>query len=381
MGIMLTEGWAKQSDADLVGAARDGDKHAFCRLVDRHMPMFEALCRQVLGGAHSTEDVVQESVLQAMLNLDRLRQPSSFGPWLAGIALNLSRRIVRRQQRDGFSWEALMGGGARVAIDPGESPEELALSADLSRQVGQAIDALPSGQREAVTAFYLAGLTCSEAAELLRVDARAVKSRLHRARSALRRRLWSTWKEELMSTRADGVDVRIVDVRRRSLAVECRRYNMVLLEEIGGRRRLPIWVGEDEGAAIALLMEQVEVPRPLTFKFMGEIVRAMGGRLHEVRLEKLIEGTFYAVAEIGTEAGVRAIDGRPSDAFALALEFGAPIRVNPEVFEAAEMHMAAHEHVPPAEAYYGEGTLGATQIVEEVKSSWPGFGSGAGSSR
>src|SRR5437016_6254340 len=84
-----------------------------------------------------------------------------------------------------------------------------------------------------------AGRSCSEAAGLLRVDARAVKSRLHRARSALRRRLWSTWKEELMSTRADGVDVRIVDVRRRSLAVECRRYNMVLLEEIGGRRRLP----------------------------------------------------------------------------------------------------------------------------------------------
>ncbi len=372
---MVSHVRAKENEAGLVQAARRGDKDAFRRLVERHAPMLEALCRQILGDAQLTEDVVQESVLQALLNLDRLRRPASFGAWLAGIGLNISRRIVRRRQRDGFSWEALQDGGFGAPVDLGEGPEELMLEAERSRRVREAIDALPTGQREAVRAFYLAGLTQSETAELLRVDAEAIKSRLHRARSALRRRLWSTWKEEQMSTKGRAVDARIVDVRRRAPDAESARYNMVALEEVGGARRLPIWVGEYEGAALALLMEQVEVPRPLTFKFMGELVRAMGGRLREVRVEKLVDDTFFAVAVIEAADGVKAIDVRPSDGFALALELGAPIRVASGVFEAAEAHMATHEHEPlPAEAYYGKGTLGSAQIVEDVKSKWPGLG-------
>jgi len=371
---MVTHVRTKESEAELVRAARSGDKDAFRRLVERHVPMLEALCRQIVGDAQLTEDVVQEAVLQALLNLERLRQPASFGAWLAGIGLNISRRIVRRQQRDGFSWEALQGGGSGAPPDPAQGPEELVLIEDLRRRVRKTIDALPAGQREAVRAFYLAGLTHSEAAELLGVDAGAIKSRLHRARSALRRRLWSTWKEDQMGAKAGAVDVRIVDVRRRAPGAEFARYSMVVLEEIGGARQLPIWVGEYEGAALALLMEQVEVPRPLTFKLMAELVRAMGGRLREVGVEKLVDGTFFAVAMIEAADGVKAIDARPSDAFALALELGAPIRVESGVFEGAEAHMAAHEHEPlPAEAYYGEGTLGSAQIVEEVKSKWPGF--------
>ncbi len=175
------------------------------------------------------------------------------------------------------------------------------------------------------------------------------------------------------------VDVRISDVRRQTSEADQARYYMVVLEEIEGPRRLPIWVGQYEGTAIAIQLEKVQVPRPLSFVFMADLLRAVGGKLREVRVSKLVDGTFYAIAAIEGPDGVKTVDARPSDALALALVAGAPIRVEPTVFGAAEAHMAAHRHPPlPAEEYYGVGTQGAAEIVAEVKAKWPGYGSQSG---
>ena len=174
-----------------------------------------------------------------------------------------------------------------------------------------------------------------------------------------------------MQSDTETVEVRIADVRRKPAQEDKPGYYMLVLEEIGGERRLPIWVGQFEGTAIALQLQEVEVPRPLTFPFMSSLLQASGGQLREVCVSKLVEDTFYAVAVIEGAEGIRTVDARPSDALALALVTGAPIRVEPAVFEASNADLAAHRDPPLSQDdYFAEGTQGAAEIVEEVSSRW-----------
>lgn len=364
-----TEARANDSDTALFLSAQSGDKDAFCILLERHRPMLLALCRRMLKDTGLAEDATQEAVLQAMLGLDHLRRPDRFGAWLAGIGLNVCRRWLRDRSRDCWSWEAMRGGWQALERDDWQTgPEELAQAGDLVARVRHAVADLPHGQRAAVMLFYLSGLTYAETAALLGIEVGAVKARLHKARRALRRRLWTAWKEEVtMQSDTEAVDVRIADVRRKPARENKPSHYMLVLEEIGGERRLPIWVGQFEGTAIALQLQEVEVPRPLTFPFVSSLLQALGGQLRGVRVSKLVEDTFYAVAVIEGAEGIRTVDARPSDALALALVTGAPIRVEPAVFEAANADPASQRQ----DAYYAEGTQGAAEIVEEVASRWP----------
>src|SRR5688572_3057134 len=114
------------TDAELVEAARGGDKSAFAALLTRHRPLLLALCRRYLGEAGPAEDAAQEAALQALLCLDGLRRADRFGPWLAGIGLNVCRRWLRQREHDGQSWEALVGGRALPEPVEAVAPESLA---------------------------------------------------------------------------------------------------------------------------------------------------------------------------------------------------------------------------------------------------------------
>ncbi len=81
-------------DGALVRAAQTGDKGAFATLLARHWPLLLALCRRAVDDPMLAEDAAQEAALQSLLNLDRLRHPDRFGPWLGGIGLNVCRRWV-----------------------------------------------------------------------------------------------------------------------------------------------------------------------------------------------------------------------------------------------------------------------------------------------
>lgn len=87
---------AAPSDAELVLSALSGDRDSFGHLVARHRDLLLAMCRRVLGQGGAAEDAAQEAVLEAMVNLDRLEKPDSFGAWLSGIGLNVCRRWLRR---------------------------------------------------------------------------------------------------------------------------------------------------------------------------------------------------------------------------------------------------------------------------------------------
>jgi bifunctional DNase/RNase len=107
----------------------------------------------------------------------------------------------------------------------------------------------------------------------------------------------------------------------------------LILQESNGQRRLPIVIGAFEAQAIALEMEGIRPPRPMTHDLMKSTIESLGATLVEVVINDLNDGTFYAQL-ILDNTGVE-IDSRPSDAIALAVRFQAPIFVSDEVLNDA----------------------------------------------
>jgi len=362
----------RETDAELVRAARAGYKTAFATLFSRYQPGLLVICRRVLADPILAEDAAQEAALQAFLGLDRLYRAERFGSWLVGIGLNVCRRWLRDRLRSCSSVEVFLGGQATgELLHPDAGPDEIAEERELAEIVRAAVDDLPAGQRSAVLLFYLAGLTHSETASLLGIEAGAVKTRLHKARAALRRQLQSLWKEDHMRAEIESqsVEVMVADVRRRRAEGGRPAHCMLLLKEVGGDRSLPIWIGPAEGTAISLMLEKVEVPRPLTFAFMGSMLEAAGGKLVEVVIQSLVDDTFYAVAIVAGRRGSKKVDARPSDALALALVTGARVGVEPGVFDRSATTHAAHPEATK-EAFFGEGTEGRAEIAAAALADW-----------
>jgi bifunctional DNase/RNase len=105
----------------------------------------------------------------------------------------------------------------------------------------------------------------------------------------------------------------------------------LILKEVNGSRRLPILIGAFEAQSIALEMEGIKPPRPLTHDLMKNILDLLGGELVDVCINELRDGTFFA--RLNLEA--QEIDSRPSDAIALAVRYGAPIYVAEKVMAEA----------------------------------------------
>ena len=105
----------------------------------------------------------------------------------------------------------------------------------------------------------------------------------------------------------------------------------LILREVHGNRRLPIIIGQAEAQSIALEMEGIKPPRPLTHDLMKNIITAFGAELSDVFIDKLEDGTFHAKLNIESQQ----IDSRPSDAIALAVRYGVQIFVATSVMEEA----------------------------------------------
>lgn len=359
-----------EGDLALVEAARNGNREAMAMLLTRHRPLLLAVCRRALEDVNLAEDAAQEACLQAFLSVKRLRDPASFGSWLAGIGLNCCHRLRRQRLREAWSWEALQG-GMRLPddlVDREPGPEARAEVVELWSWIDGAVAALPPRQRAAVSLHYLAGLTQTETAALLGIQVGAVKTRLHNARTQLRRDLEqqaAPWlHHEGGFPVSDLVEMHVADVRRRPAAGGQEARHFVVLAEVTGERRMPIWIGESEAIAMALHVEEVPQARPLTYAFAAEIFRAAQGQLREVRVDRLHEDIFYATALVTGPAGSRTVDARPSDALNLALVLGAPIRVA-EVVLAATAEPTAEEW-----ARRDELTEGAAAIVRPVVAAW-----------
>jgi hypothetical protein len=110
---------------------------------------------------------------------------------------------------------------------------------------------------------------------------------------------------------------------------------IIVLREVEGKRVLPIWVGVFEANAIALQIENVQTPRPMTHDLLKSVIDQLDGRVERIVVCELKENTFYATLHVLSPKGQLSVDSRPSDAIALALRTGARIFVEEAVIENA----------------------------------------------
>ena len=114
------------------------------------------------------------------------------------------------------------------------------------------------------------------------------------------------------------------------------RSYAVILKELDGDRKLPVLVGAYEAQSIAMAMEYLETPRPLTHDLIVNLINGIEGKLSSVKITKLEDGVFFSILDIQSNSlGHREIDSRPSDALAVALRMHSPILVANDVMEEA----------------------------------------------
>ena len=111
---------------------------------------------------------------------------------------------------------------------------------------------------------------------------------------------------------------------------------IVILKDDEESRVLPIWVGIFEANAIALKVEDIETPRPMTHDLLQSLLGASGATVEKVVVSDLRDNTYFAVIHLRVGRTEHAIDSRPSDALALALRAGAPIFVEESVLDQAK---------------------------------------------
>jgi RNA polymerase sigma factor (sigma-70 family) len=368
----------RRTDTALVAASLAGDQAAFGELADRHAPRLSALAARLLGDAVEAEDLMQETLLQAYLGLDRLRDPERFSSWVYGIALNLAKMRLRSRRNGALPEVDATRLAALVAADP--SPAEIVEARELWSLVESALDVLPAEQRRAVLLHYVDGLSCEEIAALLGEPAGTVRVRLHRARAHLRDRLSS------LAPRREApamIEVTLEDVVIRVLTgedgeeVSSRSLRIVLLREKDGDRVLPIWIGAAEGDALALQLTGGTMPRPLTADLMASLLEASGAGVARVAVNSLRDKTFYAVITLSTGGGTSEIDSRPSDALNLATRVGAPVYVDPEIMDASAMRAdevrgKLDDDSPFEDEPEGEWRTLSAELLESLHPPWPG---------
>lgn len=128
----------------------------------------------------------------------------------------------------------------------------------------------------------------------------------------------------------------------------------ILLKEIDGNRRLPIIIGQFEAQAIALEMEGIKPPRPLTHDLLKSVIDNLGGTVIEIVVNELRENTFYAKIVLDLSGLTNEIDARPSDAIALAVRADAPIYVAESVMQAASFIPSEEADMELNESYEEE---------------------------
>ena len=124
----------------------------------------------------------------------------------------------------------------------------------------------------------------------------------------------------------------VIDSIRVSLA---NYQRVVILKEKAAARYLPIWIGPAEADAIAVKLQDVAVPRPLTHDLLDSIIRTLGGSINHITVSNLTNDTFYATIAIQRNGENLEIDARPSDALALAVRTDVPIFAEEIVMEKA----------------------------------------------
>ncbi len=180
-------------DARLAKLARKGDRSAFGELVDLYKDKIFHLAYRMLGNKQEAEDVMQDTFLRVYKNLDKYDANQKFSTWIYRIATNLCIDRLRKRKwnfsldaeisdAEGLDWYSML-----QSEEPG--PEKQILLSETQRQIRSAIGALPEKYRSVVVLRYLQDLSLQEISEVLGMPVTTIKTRVHRGREFLRKRL------------------------------------------------------------------------------------------------------------------------------------------------------------------------------------------------
>jgi RNA polymerase sigma-70 factor (ECF subfamily) len=183
-------GEAAPSDIELIERTCGGETDAFASLVSRYEDYVFNAVAHLVGSGHEAEDITQEVFLKAFRNIGRFRREAMFSTWLYGIMLNSVRSRWRKRGRRpkvvSLSANPGEGNPGSPQESPGDGPLEQVLRAERVELVRRSIATLPEDLREVIVLRDLEGLSYEELAESLNVPLGTVKSRLFRARNALK---------------------------------------------------------------------------------------------------------------------------------------------------------------------------------------------------
>ncbi len=146
-----------------------------------------------------------------------------------------------------------------------------------------------------------------------------------------------------------SVDMIQVQVEKISFYPPSKGY-AILLKDVIGERFLPVIVGSFEAQSIALALEEVQMPRPMTHDLFCAFLDDLSVEVSEVVISELLEGTFYSKISLVSQMGTTDIDARPSDAIAIALRVGAPIYASESVMEEASVRDVVEQPASPIAA-------------------------------
>src|SRR5918998_2835264 len=137
-----------------------------------------------------------------------------------------------------------------------------------------------------------------------------------------------------------------VEMKIRGLTMDpVTQMPIVVLKDVNGNTVLPIWVGIFEANAIALEIEKVSTPRPMTHDLLKTVLLGLDAGIKKVVVNDLRDDTFYAVIWLEREGELISIDSRPSDALALALRLDCPIYVDDNVLKTSKLTNTVNEKV------------------------------------
>ena len=182
----VLERWQALSDEQIVAQVVGGHTALFEVLMRRHNERIYRAARAIVRDDREAEDVMQQAYVNAYAHLRQFDHRAKFSTWLTRIAINEALARVRRQARyESFDEEAT-GAGETIMTRQQVDPEHQAIARELGALIEKAVDALADGNREVFMLREIEGLSTAETAECLGVSEDVVKTRLSRARAALR---------------------------------------------------------------------------------------------------------------------------------------------------------------------------------------------------
>lgn len=187
MNAVVRRLFPEAADSELVRRIRSGETSLFGELMRRHNRRLFRIARSIVRDDAEAEDVLQEAYVRAFEHLGRLEDPAALATWLARIVVNEAKARLRRRRIA----REVAPVDVEVRLMPVPDPEQQMLSKQLQGVLALAIDALPLGYRAVFVLRELEGLDTKEVSAALGIREEAVKTRLHRARAALRDELYA----------------------------------------------------------------------------------------------------------------------------------------------------------------------------------------------